>query len=78
VSWTETVSVSPLNGEAIDSASAPRVGVEGTPNEPVLDQAVTAGTPGAESPCVEFTRQYLVPAVSDVTVQCDPVIWLFR
>jgi hypothetical protein len=68
VSWTVTVSVSPLNGAAIDNASEPMVAAEGTTNEPVADQAVTAGTPGAESPCVELTRQNWVPAGSDVTV----------
>ena len=49
---------------------------EGTTNERVADQAVLAGTPGAESPCVESTCQYFVPAVSDVIVQLGPVIWL--
>ncbi len=62
------VSVSPLNGAAIVSCSDPIVGVDGTTNEAVCDQAVTAGVFGAESPCVEFTRQYSVPAGSDVTV----------
>jgi hypothetical protein len=74
VSWTVTVSVSPLNGEAMESASELMAAVEGTTNERVADQAVTAGTPGAESPCIAFTRQNLVPAVSDVTVQWGPVI----
>lgn len=41
---------------------------------PVADQAVTAATPGAESPWVESTRQYFVPAVSVVTVSLGPVI----
>ena len=50
--------------------------------ERVADQAVLAGTAdvltvaGAASPWVESTCQYFVPAVSDVTVHCGPVIWL--
>src|SRR5229473_5401849 len=76
VSWTVTVSVSPPNGEAVDSASDPAVGVEGTTNELVVEKPIFAGTAGAESPCLDKTCQNFVPAVSDVTVQCGPVIWL--
>ena len=68
VSWTVTVSVSPLKAGAIDTANELMVGAEDTTNEPVADHAVTAGTFGAESPCIEFTRQNCVPAGSDVTV----------
>jgi len=51
VSWIETVSVSPLPGEALVSArEATPGGVAGMVKVPVLDQAVLAGTPGAESP----------------------------
>jgi hypothetical protein len=77
VSCTVTVSVSPFEAGSFEIASDPIFGgVAGTTNEPVADQAVLAGTSGAESPCVERTCQYLVPAVSEVTVQCAPVIWL--
>lgn len=77
VSCTVTVSVSPLDAGSMETASDPIFGgVAGTTKEPVADQAVFAGTPGAESPWVESTCQYLVPAVREVTVQCGPVIWL--
>jgi len=66
--------MSPLDGAAIDRSSDATAGVEEILNERVADQAVFAGTPGAESPWVESTRQNLVPAVSDVTVQLGPVI----
>jgi hypothetical protein len=77
VNWTETVWVSPFEAGSIATASDPTPGdVEGTTNERVADQAVFAGTPGAESPWVESTCQYFVPALSDVIVQLGPVIWL--
>jgi hypothetical protein len=77
VSWTVRVSLSPLEAGSFEMASDPTLGgVAGTTKDPVADQAVLAGTSGAESPCVERTCQYLVPAVSEVMVQCAPVIWL--
>ena len=77
VNWTETVWVSPFEAGSIETASDPTLGgVEAMMNELVADQAVFAGTPGAESPWVESTCQYFVPAVSDVIVQLGPVIWL--
>src|SRR4051812_42541593 len=51
-------------------------GAEGITKELVVDHAVLAGTPGAESPCVESTCQYFVPGGREVTDQCAPVIWL--
>lgn len=78
VNWTETVWVSPFEAGSIETAIDPTLGgVAGTTNERVADQAVFAGTPGAESPWVESTCQYFVPAGSDVIVQLGPVIWLF-
>src|SRR5581483_982390 len=78
LSWSCTFSVMPPGGVAlVESASETGVGgVAGTVNVPVADQAVLAGTPGAESPWVESTCQYFVPAESEVTLQCAPVIWL--
>jgi hypothetical protein len=75
VSWTYTVCVWPFAAGSLVTASDPTPGgVEGTTNDLVADQAVLAGTPGAESPCVDSTCQYLVPAVSEVRVQLGPVI----
>src|SRR5829696_3037572 len=76
VSWTDTVCCWPFAAGSSATASDPTPGgVAGMTNELVADQAVLAGTPGAESPWVDSTCQYLVPAGSDVTVQCAPVIW---
>jgi len=67
--------MSPFDAGSIATASDPTLGgVEGMRKVPVADQAVTAATPGAESPWVESTRQYFVPAVSVVTVSLGPVI----
>lgn len=77
VSWIETVCVSPADAGSTAAASDATVGgVAGTTKEPVDEKAVWAGTPGAESPCVESTCQYFVPAVNDRMVHCGPVIWL--
>jgi hypothetical protein len=51
VSWTDTVCISPFDAGSSVTASDPTPGgAEGTTKERVTDQAVLAGTPGAESP----------------------------
>jgi hypothetical protein len=51
VNWIQTVCVWPLAAGSRATARDPMPGgVEGTTNERVADQAVLAGTPGAESP----------------------------
>src|SRR5947209_223262 len=76
VSWTLTVSVSPLNGEAMVTEGVAAVGFEPTTNEPVVDHAVSAAVVGDASPCVARTRQYFVPGVSDGSVTNGLESWL--